>query len=220
MKCKKCGYEIPDGVKFCPLCGERQSVSVQAAPVMPPPPPQPMYGYVPRYEGVKDSPKYVGFGEAIILYFKNYVNFSTRSTRSEYWYAYLFTSIVRTCCSLVDLFLPVKIFSFLAAGTFLLPSLSIAYRRFHDTGRTGTIPLVKTIANFVWGIIAAVSLVLTVLYIFGAARSSSDEMGALLLFVAAFVLGIIPLGLDIYQIVICCLPGENKPNNYGREPRY
>ena len=31
------------------------------------------------------SPKYVGFGEAVKLFFTNYVNFGGRSTRSEYW---------------------------------------------------------------------------------------------------------------------------------------
>ena len=36
----------------------------------------------------------IGFGEAVKLFFKNYVNFSGRATRSEYWWVYLFNNIV------------------------------------------------------------------------------------------------------------------------------
>ena len=95
MICKKCNYEIPDGAKFCPICGEKQDVP--AAYPAPVPPPPPAYGYAQPQESVKDSPKYVGFGEAIKLYFVNYVNFKTRSTRSEYWYAFLFVTLIKIC---------------------------------------------------------------------------------------------------------------------------
>lgn len=44
----------------------------------------------------------IGFGEAVKSFFKNYVNFSGRATRSEYWWVYLFNNIV---CDFRRLFL-------------------------------------------------------------------------------------------------------------------
>ncbi len=54
----------------------------------------PIYGFQGPFNESDGSPKYVGFGEAIKLYFKNYFNFKGRSTRSEFWFGFLFSLIV------------------------------------------------------------------------------------------------------------------------------
>ena len=54
----------------------------------------PIYGFQGPFNESDGSPKYVGFGEAIKLYFKNYFNFKGRSTRSEFWFGFLFNFIV------------------------------------------------------------------------------------------------------------------------------
>ena len=54
----------------------------------------PIYGFQGPFNESDESPKYVGFGEAIKLYFKNYFNFKGRSTRSEFWFGFLFSFIV------------------------------------------------------------------------------------------------------------------------------
>lgn len=35
----------------------------------------------------------MNFGEAVSSFFRNYVNFSGRASRSEFWYSYLFIFI-------------------------------------------------------------------------------------------------------------------------------
>ena len=87
------------------------------------------------------SPKKVGFGEAIKLFFVNYVNFTGRSTASEYWYAYLFNFLVSLCTS----WIPV-VGQLISLGL-LIPGLAVGIRRLHDTGKhwyyifMGLIPL-------------------------------------------------------------------------------
>ena len=81
------------------------------------------------------------FGQAIAAGFKNYVNFSGRASRSEFWYWVLFIVIVSIAASLLDL----AIFSTSEWGPLnsvwalvtLLPAISISVRRLHDIDRTG-----------------------------------------------------------------------------------
>ncbi len=214
MRCTGCDYEIPDGVKFCPICGARQPKISAPAPVQAPP----QYGYTEPRESINDSPKYVGFGGAIALYFKNYVNFKGRSTRSEYWFARLFTWLVGLCCWFISLVIPGL--SIIADLVFFIPDLSITYRRFHDTGRTGMFPLVRVIVEYVWRLIMAALLIMLLFVAFGATYETDfDENVFFIVLFGTSFLGIVPFAMKIYEIVICCFQSEDKPNKYGREPR-
>ena len=75
----------------------------------------------------------VDFLTAIKLFFANYANFRGRSTRAEYWWVALFLVIVSLAFSMLKLNLLSTIFSLAV----FIPSLAIAFRRFHDTGRSG-----------------------------------------------------------------------------------
>ena len=108
----------------------------------------PIYGLDPSFYNQSDgSPRYVGFGEAIKLYFKNYVNFRGRSTRSEYWFGYLFVFIVGICVSTLTSIINMamgtdgiwitRIISFAETAVFFLPNLSAQVRRLHDIGKSG-----------------------------------------------------------------------------------
>ena len=86
----------------------------------------------------------MSFLEAISSGFRNYVNFSGRAIRSEFWYWALFCAVVSVVLGLIDRrFNPgtqVGTFSFLSAIVWLalfLPSLAISVRRLHDIDRTG-----------------------------------------------------------------------------------
>jgi len=77
---------------------------------------------------------------------KKYVVFSGRATRSEYWYFVLFNMIIMIVLSIIDMFIGtysstsnfnMGILSGLYSLAVLLPSLAVAIRRLHDTGRTG-----------------------------------------------------------------------------------
>ena len=83
----------------------------------------------------------MNFTQAISSGFQNYVNFTARAARSEYWFWTLFTVLVSIAASLIDLAL-FRSFDFSPLSTIvslglLLPSLAVAVRRLHDLDRTG-----------------------------------------------------------------------------------
>lgn len=97
------------------------------------------------YPGAAPAGREVSFGEAIKLFFVNYVNFTGRATRSEYWWAYLFNFLV----SLATSWIPV-LGGIVSLGM-MIPGLSLGVRRLHDTGKSwvyllmGLIPLAGVI---------------------------------------------------------------------------
>ena len=228
MRCVGCDNMIPDGVKFCPICGTKQPAA--AAPPPPPPAQYPQYPQYPQNQQygqynqyqqnygappAKESPCYVGFGEAIKLYFKNYVNFKGRSTRSEYWFSYLFVFLISIACNILNMIFPV--FTLLASMVFLLPTLAIQFRRFHDTGRKGTIVLISHIITSVFSTFGAIMLIILLLGAFGVMPDYSDTK-ALFTFIGICLMSIFPLVLNIYCIVIFCQPSVPEANKYGRAP--
>lgn len=108
-------------------------------PVTPPPcsdPPRPPAGDYPLHPvstaSVNRSPAYVSFGKAVQLFFINYANFEGRSTRSEYWWAYLMNVLL----SIILIFIPIV--GILANLALVIPNYSIKVRRLHDVGKRGT----------------------------------------------------------------------------------
>lgn len=76
------------------------------------------------------------FGEAVKLAItQNYCNFNGRSSRSEYWWYVLFTTILSAILSLI--FGPDSIVITIVGLALFLPSLGLAVRRLHDVGRSG-----------------------------------------------------------------------------------
>jgi uncharacterized membrane protein YhaH (DUF805 family) len=102
----------------------------------------------------------MGFGEAIASGFSNYVNFTGRAPRSEYWFWILFYIIVSVVTALIDLALfrgsAVSPLNTLASLALFLPTLAVAIRRLHDTDRSGwwvligLIPIVGWIILLIW----------------------------------------------------------------------
>ena len=105
----------------------------------------------------------MSFKEAITSVFNNYANFSGRARRSEYWYWYLFSMIVNGVInagsraagegSMASIF---AVLSSIVAIAFLIPGLSVAWRRMHDIGKSGAwiflslVPVVGWILVLVW----------------------------------------------------------------------
>jgi uncharacterized membrane protein YhaH (DUF805 family) len=96
----------------------------------------------------------MSFTEAIRSVLTQYVGFSGRARRSEYWYWVLFQIIVGIIFSLLDRAAFDRtsgIFSAILYLALFLPSLAVAIRRLHDTTRSGwwvllaLIPVVGTI---------------------------------------------------------------------------
>lgn len=69
---------------------------------------------------------------------KNYVGFTGRARRKEYWMFFLFNAIISLVLTLLDKLLHIgTLLTTLYSLAVLLPSLSVAVRRLHDTGRSG-----------------------------------------------------------------------------------
>lgn len=81
------------------------------------------------------------FGEAIRSGFNNYVGFSGRAPRSEYWFWVLFVVLVSTVTAILDAaifpFQPISPLNTIAAVILLLPGIAVAVRRLHDMDHTG-----------------------------------------------------------------------------------
>jgi uncharacterized membrane protein YhaH (DUF805 family) len=69
----------------------------------------------------------------------NYANFSGRARRSEYWYFALFNFVFSSILQLIDyvIGLDVGILGGIYSLAVLVPSLAVAVRRLHDTGKSG-----------------------------------------------------------------------------------
>ena len=69
---------------------------------------------------------------------KNYVGFQGRARRKEYWMFTLFSIIVSVILSIVETMIGLSaVLTTLYSLAVLLPSLAVAVRRLHDTGRSG-----------------------------------------------------------------------------------
>jgi uncharacterized membrane protein YhaH (DUF805 family) len=119
------------------------------------------------------------FSDAISSGFRNYVGFSGRAARSEFWYWILFTILVDIVASIIDVGIlssdVMPLSSIWSLATFL-PSLAMGVRRLHDTDRSAW-----------WWLIAFIPLIgIIVLIVFwcfegtrGPNRFGPDPLGAL-----------------------------------------
>lgn len=94
--------------------------------------------------------------EYFINAIRNYADFSGRARRKEYWMFVLFYLIFYVLLSLVDKALGSYVFTLVYSLVLLVPSISLATRRLHDTGRSGwwqlivLIPLIGAIVLLVF----------------------------------------------------------------------
>lgn len=113
----------------------------------------------------------MGFVQAIASGFSNYVAFSGRAIRSEYWYWVLFTILGSIIAGILDATLfgvdysggpavsPIDgIFSLVT----ILPSLAVSIRRLHDIDRTG------------WWVLLALTLIGALVLIYWACQKGTD----------------------------------------------
>jgi uncharacterized membrane protein YhaH (DUF805 family) len=102
----------------------------------------------------------MGFGQAIQSGFRNYVNFTGRAARSEYWYWVLFAVLLALIARFIDYAVGFHagagIFSAIVGLAVILPDLAVGVRRLHDRDKSGwflllcLIPLIGSIILLVW----------------------------------------------------------------------
>jgi uncharacterized membrane protein YhaH (DUF805 family) len=99
------------------------------------------------------------FQDAIQSGFRNYVTFSGRASRSEFWYWTLFAFLVAAVSGILD----AALFPFMDTGPLsavmslllFLPGLAVSVRRLHDLDRTGwwmliTLTIIGLIVLLIW----------------------------------------------------------------------
>ncbi|MFC5451064.1 DUF805 domain-containing protein [Paenibacillus aestuarii] len=88
---------------------------------------------------------------------QNYVGFSGRARRKEYWMFTLFSAIIGIVLTILELVVGLRsVLTGIYSLAVLLPSLAVTFRRLHDTGRSGwwiligLIPIVGSIILLVF----------------------------------------------------------------------
>jgi uncharacterized membrane protein YhaH (DUF805 family) len=98
----------------------------------------------------------MSFVDAVRSVLTQYVGFTGRARRSEYWYFALFGILVSIVLSFLQLATNTSWITTIVGLALFLPSLAVSVRRLHDTGRSGwwiligLIPLIGTIVLIVF----------------------------------------------------------------------
>jgi uncharacterized membrane protein YhaH (DUF805 family) len=100
------------------------------------------------------------FSQAVASVLLNkYATFSGRARRSEYWWWYLFVTIVFVVAGIIDKAVGFTYSDLTIGGgwlatiawiVFLVPNLAVSVRRLHDTGRTGWWLLIGLVPFIGW----------------------------------------------------------------------
>lgn len=119
--------------------------------------------FVPEDPNASPNGPKVGFGKAISLAFKNYVNFEGFSGRGEYWWFTLFVVLVSLGINVLEIMAgtaggqaSLAILGVLWSLATVLPQLAVAVRRLRDAGHhwaslfLALIPLVGAIILIVF----------------------------------------------------------------------
>lgn len=173
-----------------------------------------------------------GFGQALKLFWSNYVNFKGRSRRSEFWYAMLWNlifmipGIIGLCLGYIFIIsgaITNKGGSLLFGGACLIigglwyliyslatfiPNLAILVRRFHDMSMSMLIPISFVVANFIIYLISNIIV----------DNPNTSENGYALTLV--LILNILIWAFSIYVLVITCLNSKKETNKYGPSPKF
>lgn len=102
--------------------------------------------------------------EAVTAVLTKYADFTGRARRSEYWWFILASFVVSLVLSLVS-----DTLQSLWSLAVFVPSLAVAVRRMHDTGRSGWFLLV--------GFIPIIGWILVIVWLATEGDSASNEYG-------------------------------------------
>jgi uncharacterized membrane protein YhaH (DUF805 family) len=79
---------------------------------------------------------------------QDYATFSGRARRSEYWYFFLFNSIITFLLGIIGIAAEIPILYAIYSLAVFVPALAVSIRRMHDVGKSGWYLLIP-IYNFI-----------------------------------------------------------------------
>lgn len=171
----------------------------------------------------------MNFGTAIRTCFSNYAQFSGRASRPEFWWFFLFLTLMEIGLSAAD----AAIFGFDArtgetrsvlSGIFkfvvFIPLLAVSFRRLHDSGRPGwyvLLPMILTALTYVFIFSGVIGLALV-------QRAFGDPellLGPASFLGAAGIIGLLIAQFVLFIVMIVWLikPSDPHTNSYGPPPQ-
>ena len=172
----------------------------------------------------------MGFTDAIRTCLRKYVTFSGRASRPEYWWFVLFIILGGIVAGILDGILfagsadltvsptgvaassdgPVS--ALFSLGT-LLPALAAAWRRMHDTGRSGLYVL--------YPLIAAVGIFTFMGMVAGFDTIASGQLAALFTGAVGIIMAFAVIVLILSPLIVLwwlTRPSQSGPNQWGPNP--
>ena len=171
-----------------------------------------------RTPGASNETKKIDMTQAVILFFKNYFNFSGRASRGEFWWAYLAFFIASIVLAIIDVVIGIRVFD-ATNSEFLLNNgifsnilslvtfigwVSLTSRRLQDNGHTGWWQLAY------FSILPA-GILWIMFFVF-------DENSFLL--VLSIIFSIASVALYILILVWLIMPPTEDENKWGLNPLY
>lgn len=162
---------------------------------------------------------------------KNYANFSSRASRAEFWWYFLFVMVLYlvvwvaaitvigsraasegpSSIATIGAFGAIGIFVVLFWLALFIPSIAVQVRRLHDINRSGWWLAAYYLCDVAYVAVTIASMGSLTMPGDGSAPSVSGM-------VAASIFGLIFFVLSIVLLVFFCLPGTNGANRFGEDP--
>lgn len=172
----------------------------------------------------------MGFIEACSTACKKIVTFKGRARRSEFWWAILGIFIINLIMTPVGYMGTAGvIISNLVSLAITILSLSLTFRRLHDTGRSGWfvgIPFIISMIGLVVIIYGILSMDINIFELIETPDMLSQEIienmsnSTSMNIMAGSFLFIISGLLSLVVFVFCCMDSKPGTNKYGESPKY
>ena len=100
----------------------------------------------------------MNFTQSLSHCFNNYTNFNGRASRSEFWWFFLFVTILEFVADMWDYttgYGETGFYIWIVSATTIIPSLSVGARRLHDLNKSGwlqllAVTIIGLIPLFIW----------------------------------------------------------------------
>ncbi|GHU54793.1 hypothetical protein FACS1894132_09960 [Clostridia bacterium] len=219
MYCPKCNEYNVDNATFCSNCGEKLQGQTSTQNYS-----QQNYNQHGYNQQGESQVKNFNLITAWVHCIKNYVNFSGRARRSEFWFFTLFNIIVNTVIGVITpdtsvSFSDIPDFTSVESiQTFIdsyqvtassgisnlyslfifIPSIAVAFRRLHDVSKSGALIFVPYVCYAI--------IIIGVISLFFA-----PGFGVITIIVG----GLLSFASSIWLLVLYCMDTHRKENKYG-----